>query len=185
MDTPQLYRQLMAQLSQWVDAKDVRHLRGVSEAVGAILPSQQACAAHWLPYLSHRDCQARAHLGRLHYLLDNPHIDAERFHYPLLQRVLSAFAGSPLTLAFDTSVLWDRYCLVEVALLWGGRSLTLAQTVLEHPSASVAFEDYQAWSRPMRRCRRGVRSPSWPTEASTTSDCCRGLWPTSGSGSFG
>ncbi|MEM9817987.1 MAG: hypothetical protein AAF827_16490 [Cyanobacteria bacterium P01_D01_bin.6] len=27
--------------------------------------------------------------------------------------------------------------------MWGGRSLTVAQTVLEHPSASVAFEDYQ------------------------------------------
>ncbi|WP_289500126.1 hypothetical protein [Gloeocapsopsis sp. IPPAS B-1203] len=58
MDTPLLYGQLMNQLSQWVNAKDVRHLQGVSEAVGAILPSQKACLVYWLPYLSHRDCSA-------------------------------------------------------------------------------------------------------------------------------
>jgi hypothetical protein len=144
MDAPLLYRQLMDQLSQWVNAKDVRHLQGVSEAVGAILQSQEACPALWLPYLSHRDCSARAHLERIQYLLENPQICAARFYYPLLQKVLSAFAGSSLTLAFDTSMLWNEYCLVEVSLIWGGRSLTVAQTVLEHPSASVAFEDYQS-----------------------------------------
>jgi hypothetical protein len=41
MDTPLLYHQLMDQLSHWVNAKDVGHLQGVSEAVGAILQSQQ------------------------------------------------------------------------------------------------------------------------------------------------
>lgn len=84
-----------------MNAKDVRHLQGVSEAVGAILQSQEACPALWLPYLSHRDCSARAHLERIHYLLENPQICAERFYYPLLQKVLSAFASSSLTLAFE------------------------------------------------------------------------------------
>jgi hypothetical protein len=143
METPRLYRQLMTQLSQWVNAKEVRHLQGVCEAVGAILQSQQAAPARWLPYLSHRRCGARAHLERLQYLLENPHISAERFYQPLLQRVLAAFAHTTVTLALDTSVLWNQYCLVEVSLIWGGRSLTVAQTVLEHPSASVAFEDYR------------------------------------------
>lgn len=143
METPPLYRQLMTQLSQWVNAKEVRHLQGVCEAVGALLQSQQAAPARWLPYLSHRHCGARAHLERLQYLLENPHISAERFYQPLLQRVLATCAHTAATLALDTSVLWNQYCLVEVSLIWGGRSLTIAQTVLEHPSASVAFEDYQ------------------------------------------
>lgn len=144
MVTPLLYRQLMSQLSQWVTPKEVRHLQGVCEAVGAILQSQQAAPARWLPYLSHRPCGARAHLERLRYLFENPHINAERFYQPLLQRVLATVTDTAVTLALDTSVLWNQYCLVEVSLIWGGRSLTLAQTVLEHPSASVAFEDYQA-----------------------------------------
>jgi hypothetical protein len=40
-------------------------------------------------------------------------------------------------------MLWDQYCLIEVCLVWGGRSIPLAQTVLEHGSATVAFEDYR------------------------------------------
>ncbi len=37
-------------------------------------------------------------------------------------------------------MLWDRLCRVEVCLVWGGRSLTLAQGVLEHGRAPVGFE---------------------------------------------
>jgi hypothetical protein len=33
--------------------------------------------------------------------------------------------------------------LVEVCLVWGGRSVVLAQQVLEHGSATVGFEDYR------------------------------------------
>lgn len=47
-----------------------------------------------------------------------------------------------MTLTLDTSLLWEQYCLIEVCLIWGGRSIPLAQAVLEHDSATVAFEDY-------------------------------------------
>jgi len=43
----------------------------------------------------------------------------------------------------DTSVLRDEYCLIEVCLIWGGRSISLAQVVLEHGSATVGFEHYR------------------------------------------
>lgn len=143
METPLLYRQLQMQLRQWVNPKDQRHLQGVAEAVSAILQSQSASMGKWIPYLSHRTCQARGHLERLSYLVHNEHINAERFYAPLLRQVLKAFAGSALTLVLDTSMLWDEFCLIEVCLAWGGRSLTLAQVVLEHGSATVGFDDYQ------------------------------------------
>lgn len=144
MKVPPLYRQLMEQLCQWSQPKDPRHLQGFAEAVAAILASQSACLGEWIPYMGHRGCQARSHMSRLSYLLHNPAMSAERFYQPLLQWVLQGWADSALTLTLDTSVLWDQFCLVEVCLAWGGRSLTLAQQVLEHGSATVAFEDYQA-----------------------------------------
>lgn len=97
----------------------------------------------WIPYLTHRNCSARAHLERLAYLLHNDHISAERFYIPLLQALLQGFEETALILVLDTSMLWDQCCLIEVCLAWGGRSLTLAQVVLEHGSASVGFEDYR------------------------------------------
>jgi hypothetical protein len=40
-------------------------------------------------------------------------------------------------------MLWDQFCLIEVCFVWGGRSFTLAQVVLEHGSATVGFEQYK------------------------------------------
>jgi hypothetical protein len=135
METPPLHRQLMTQLRQWVTPKDQRHLQGFVEIVAAILLSESACLSQWLPYLGHRSCQARAHLERLSYFVHNEHITAERFYVPLLRQALQAFQGQAVKLALDTSMLWNQFCLIEVSLLWGGRSFTLAQRVVEHGSA--------------------------------------------------
>ncbi|MGF1496077.1 MAG: transposase [Elainellaceae cyanobacterium] len=130
-------------MRQWVQPKDHRHLQGFAEAVAAILLSQSACLGRWIPYLTHRDCQARAHLARLSYFLHNEHISSERFYIPLLRQFLQGFSGSDLILTLDSSLLGERFCLVEVCLAWGGRSIPLAQVVLEHASATVSFEQYQ------------------------------------------
>lgn len=143
METPLLYRQLQDQLRQWVKPKDQRHLQGFAEVIAAILQSRSACLGEWIPYLSHRHCSARAHMERLSYFVHNAQINAERFYEPLLRHALQAFSAESVLLTLDTSLLWDRFCLVEVCLVWGGRSITLAQTVLEHGSATVGFEQYQ------------------------------------------
>lgn len=144
MEIPLLYRQLQDQLRQWVQPKDQRHLQGFAEMLAAILQSGSACLGKWIPYLSHRDCQARAHLERLSYFLHNQQISAERFYEPMLRHVLAAFAGESVLLTLDTSMLWDQFCLIEVCFVWGGRSFTLSQVVLEHGSATVGFEQYQS-----------------------------------------
>jgi hypothetical protein len=155
MAIPLLYRQLQDQLRQWVQPKDQRHLQGFAEILAAILQSGSACLGKRLPYLSHRDCQARAHLERLSYFLHNQQISAERFYVPLLRYVLAAFAGEPVLLTLDTSLLWDQFCLIEVCFVWGGRSFTLAQAVLEHGSATVGFEQYQR----VLQCAKQVLPP--------------------------
>jgi hypothetical protein len=142
MQTPQLYGQLIDQLRQWIVPKAQRHLQGVAEAVAAILQSGSACLNQWIPFLSHRDCTARSHLERLSYLTHTASINAKTFYVPLLKQFLQAFMGTDLTLTLDPSLLGDQFCLIEVCRVWGGRSITLAQVVLEHGSATVAFEGY-------------------------------------------
>lgn len=142
MNQPLLHIQLEKQLCQWIKPKDKRHLLGFAEIIASILCSQSACLSKWIPYLGHRNCQARAHMERLSYFLNNKQITPETFYHPLLKHFLQEFAGSGITLVLDTSVLWDRFCLIEITLAWGGRSLTIAQQVIEHNSATVGFEDY-------------------------------------------
>ncbi|MBN3875306.1 MAG: hypothetical protein HWQ42_02355 [Nostoc sp. JL23] len=73
----------------------------------------------------------------------NPKINVETFYYPLVEQFLKAWEGIGMTLVLDTSVLWDKYCLIEVCLIWGGRSIPLGQSVLKHGSATVGYEDYR------------------------------------------
>ena len=145
MATPQLYRQLIQQLGQWIIPKDLRHLKNCAEIVAAILESESACLAHWIPYLSHRDCQARSHMERLSYFMHNPSISDQVLYVPLLKQFLQEWTGQKLILVMDTSMFWDTYCLIEVCVAWGGRSITLAQTVIEHGSGvvSVGFPDHE------------------------------------------
>jgi Transposase DDE domain len=143
MTPPPLYRQLSEQLRQWITPKDQRHLTGFSEILGAILMSESACMSRWLPYLSHRNCEGRSHLERSSYFLCNPHITAEQFYVPLLEHLLQNWAGGAMTLALDTSMQWDEFCLIQITLVWGGRSIPIAHTVLKHGSATVGFEQYR------------------------------------------
>lgn len=142
MTTPLLHSQLYAQLSQWITPKDKRHLIGFAENVAAILQAESGCLSHWLSYLSHRYCKARAHMARLSYFVNNPQITAETFYVAILVQLLKAWSGMAMTLTLDTSLLWDEYCLIEVCLAWGGRSFPLSQKVIKHGSASVSFADY-------------------------------------------
>ena len=150
-----LYRQLFNQLSQWIIPKDLRHLTNCAEIVAAILSAESASLAHWIPYLSHRDCQARSHLARLSYFMHNPQINQELFYRPLIEQFLQKWSGEELMLAIDTSMFWDRYCLIEVCVAWGGRSITLAQTVIEHGSSTVGFEQY----RPVLEAAKSLLPP--------------------------
>jgi hypothetical protein len=142
MSTPQLYSQLQTQLSQWITPKDKRHLTVFCENVAAILQSESGCLSHWLKYLGHRTCKARSQMERLHYFVHNPKITAETFYIPVLRQFLQAWTGMAMILTLDTSMLWDEYCLIEVCLAWGGRSIPLAQKVIKHGSATVGFGDY-------------------------------------------
>lgn len=133
METLLLYRQLQDQLRQWITLKDQRHLQGFAEMIAAILQSEDACLGEWLPYLSHRDCKARAHMERLSDFVHNQQINAERFYNPLLHHALQAFAGEAVLLTLDTSLLW----FVMGSVLSGGSVPGLGRT-LDYAGSNLA-----------------------------------------------
>jgi hypothetical protein len=98
--------------------KDQRHLKNCAKIVAAILQSESACLAHWIPYLTHRGCQAHAQMQRLSYFIHNPAICQKNFHLSLVKRFLQDWKGQELLLVMDTSMYWDTYCLIEVCLAW-------------------------------------------------------------------
>jgi hypothetical protein len=71
-------------------------------------------------------------------------------YLPLVMAALSGWRQHRLYLALDTTVLWQRYCMIHLSVVCCGRAVPLLWRVLEHRSATVAFEEYQPLLRKAR-----------------------------------
>lgn len=66
-----------------------------------------------------------------------------RLYKPLIEAVLADWAEACLYLSLDTSLFWDEYCLIRLAVVDRGRALPVVWRVLKHRSASVTFDGYR------------------------------------------
>lgn len=109
----------------------------------ALMQRGEVSLTRWLPYLPCRGTQAQSKQRRVSRWLHNDRINVRKLYQPLIQDVLARWSEPCLYLALDTSVYWNEYCLVRLAVVHRGRALPLSWRVLHHPSASVGFEDYR------------------------------------------
>lgn len=56
---------------------------------------------------------------------------------------ISKWNKQRLYLALDTTVLWNRYCMIHLSVICGGRAIPLMWKVMEHKSSTVAFKEYK------------------------------------------
>ena len=56
---------------------------------------------------------------------------------------ISNWQGQCLYLALDTTVLWNRFCIVHISVVCCGRAVPFLWKVLAHKSATVAFSEYK------------------------------------------
>jgi len=76
--------------------------------------------------------------------LHNGKIIAGLVYRPVIRQVLAEWCERRVYLALDSSVLWDRFVLVRVALVYRGRALPVSWTVLVSNSAMVKLQDYRS-----------------------------------------
>ncbi|NJL85694.1 MAG: hypothetical protein HC886_06485 [Leptolyngbyaceae cyanobacterium SM1_1_3] len=61
-------------------------------------------------------------------------------------------------LSLDTSLFWDQYCLLRLAVVHRGRAFPVVWRVLKHRSASVAFSEYREMlHQAINRLPQGVK----------------------------
>ncbi|OLV20042.1 hypothetical protein BOO71_0000943 [Deinococcus marmoris] len=94
----------------------------------------------WLPYIHSRATFAQSSERRVRRWLENPAIDPTSIYGPLVTRALRDWGSQTLILALDTSVLFEKFCLIRVSVLFRGRAVPLVSRVLEHPSAQVSTD---------------------------------------------
>jgi hypothetical protein len=150
-----LYLQLLGFLSQYSRAKDWRHLKTLGWMVSALIGSGKLSLPAWEPYVSSKATQAQSFERRWRRFLTNQKINVEHIYLPLVMAALSKWKNQRLSLAIDTTVLWDKYCMIHLSVVCCGRAIPLLWDVLEHESATVAFSDYEKLLRKARWLLRG------------------------------
>jgi hypothetical protein len=75
--------------------------------------------------------------------LDNDKLDVVSLESPLMPPAVAEWGEQALSVALDTSMLWDTYCLICRSVIYRGRAVPLRWCVLRHGNAQVAFERYR------------------------------------------
>jgi len=133
-----LYNQLLEFFRQYSKFKDLRHLKALAWMVSALICSGQLSLPAWEPYVPCRAEKAQSVERRWRRFLDNTKIKVEALYIPLVLIALSGWKKHRLYIALDTTVLWDKYCMIHLSVVCCGRAVPLLWRVLEHESATVA-----------------------------------------------
>lgn len=145
------HRQLLGFLRQYSDAKDLRHLKALAWMVSALICSGQRAPTGMGTICAQSSAQsAECGTTKTRRFLGNERIRVESLYVPLVLAALSGWQQHRLYLALDTTVLWDRYCMIHLSVVCCGRAVPLLWRVLEHGSATVAFKEYKVLLRKAR-----------------------------------
>ena len=137
-----LHAELTGFLRQHCPVCDERHLVLLGWMVTGLLLSQTVCFDQWKRSISLTRCLPSSWQRRCRRWLGNGRIDPEALHGPLLLWAIQQWQKPDHTmhLALDTTVFWNRFCVVVLSVVCHGRAIPLLWQTLEHPSASVSAE---------------------------------------------
>jgi Transposase DDE domain len=141
-NAPRLYDAVFSMLGQHSHWRDVRHLKTLCWMVVGLLLSSKINLTDWLDYTWSRAMFAQSIQRRFSRWLNNSRIQERKLYAPLIRQALSEWKATRLVLALDTSMLWNRYCLIRVSLIYRGRAIPVMWKVIPHKSSSVAHSDY-------------------------------------------
>ena len=142
-NTPRLYDTLVHVLSQQATWLDQRHLKTLAWMMVGMIQSGWINLTAWAPYVVSRAQYAQSTVRRFRRWLDNDKIDVRALYGPFMQQALAEGGEQALSVALDTSMLWNTYCLVRLSVLYRGQAVPLVWCVLQHGSASVACAVYR------------------------------------------
>lgn len=139
----ELYHTLIVVLSQVEKWLDARHKKTLCWMVIGLIESEKIGLTHWIPFAEVRAKMAQSVQRRFQRWLENERIEVNSLYGPLLQKALNEWGMTTLYLAFDTSMLWNKYCIMRLSIVYRGRAIPLIWKVIEHGSSSVALSEYK------------------------------------------
>jgi hypothetical protein len=117
---------------------DSRNADTFAWLVTGVLQSQKSTLPEWITHRPSKAQFAQSRERQARRWLSNAKIDPVSIYGPLITSALRTWGEHRLVLALDTSVLFEKFCLIRVAVLFRGRSVPLYQAVIQHASAQVS-----------------------------------------------
>lgn len=138
-----LYHALKTWMGQSESWAHLGHLTTCLWMIVAMIHTGEVNLTRWLPYIPCRGNQAQSKQRRLSRWLHNSRINVHRLYKGLVQTALADWQEEVLFVSLDTSLFWNQYCLVRLAVVHRGRALPIVWRVLKRRSCAVSFSDYQ------------------------------------------
>jgi hypothetical protein len=136
-----LHHTLGNRFVQLLSFLDLRNFGVFIQMLTAAILSQNVTLTAWDIALAF-DVYAASAQTRFRRWLHNPKIDTRKICEVLIRHALQNW-NAHITLALDTSMLRDEFCMIRVCVIHMGRAFPIAWRILKHKSSSVKFEEYQ------------------------------------------
>jgi hypothetical protein len=133
-----------------VRMNDLRNVVTFIWAVTALIASGTVHLSVWSLY---RKSQAKVSSIERQFSrwLHNEKLKVNEIYQNLATLAWVDWTGGALEVALDVTMLWAKYAVVRVAVIYRGRALPLAWVVVEQSSATVALHHYEAMLRQAAR----------------------------------
>ena len=138
-----VYHQLLNLLRQHSQYQDFRHLKALAWMINALICSGTINLSEWEAYVPTKAKQAQSSERRWQRFLRNRRIKIRSLYIPLVMAAIDGWQTKRLYLALDTTMLWNRFCIIHLSVVCCGRAIPLLWKVLEHQSSTVAFNEYK------------------------------------------
>ncbi len=134
-----VYNQLLSLLNEHSQYRDLRHLKALAWMINALLCSGTINLSGWEAYVPSRAEQAQSTERRWQRFLKNHRIRVRSLYVPLVMAAISNWQGQRLYLALDTTMLWNRFCIIHLSVVCCGRAIPFLWKVKEHSLCHGGF----------------------------------------------
>ncbi len=112
-----------------------------------LICSGKISLSEWECYIPSRAIKAQSFERRWQRFVSNQRIRVRSLYVPLVLGAIKNWHSQRLYLALDTTMLWNRFCIIHLSIVGGGRAVPFLWKVLEHKSSTVAFVEYKLMLR--------------------------------------
>lgn len=135
--------------------QDVRHLQTLCWMMIGIIQSENVHLNGFGVYVVSRATYAQSHQRRFRRWLSNRRINIIAAHQALMRHALSQWGQQRLYLSLDTTLVWHCFCIVWVGVVYRGRTVPIAWSIVAQSSSTVRLWTIQRVLRQVTRVLPG------------------------------